>query len=695
VTKQLKKTRTIILDRGSGEELRQKIREYFDDTFTIDEKLYELLTDDAAFYLRPDPLRHPLIFYIGHTAVFYLNKLNIAGITQTRINPEFESMFAVGVDEMSWDDLNQAHYNWPAVAQVREYRSQVRDFVDHLIRSMPAPEGGVTWDSPWWAIVMGIEHQRIHLETSSVLIRQLPIEQVKPMDFWNICTADPEAPVNELVPVKGAEITLGKSRDNPLYGWDLEYGQQSFSIQDFEASRYLVSNQEFLEFIEAGGYHCQEYWTAEGWAWKSYLKAEYPRFWVRDAEGRYFLRTIARLIALPWSHPVEVNYLEAKAFCNWKAQLTGKKIRMPTEAEWYLLRDQNLDTDQAYWEQAPGNINLEYWAGTCPVNRFAFGEFYDLIGNVWQWTETPLSAFPGFETHPYYDDFSVPTFDTRHNIIKGGSFISTGNEAIREARYAFRRHFYQHAGFRYIHSEAEVLQEANLYEDHADVVPWCDLDWESDFAVQLIQKLQDSQIDFTGKHALNMGCKTGRLSFELSRYFERVTALDFSARIIRLAVHIKEEGYIRYIQTEAGEITQTKEHSLAEKNLEQVADQVEFWQADASNLPAKYSGYDFILAVNTLEEALRPNAFLEGLHHRLNPKGILVIADSYLFKTQDPPANIRKDGEAYRALDWLKDVLGAHFELITEPAEIWQNLRHSQRQYDSRLLQITCWKRKD
>ncbi|MDD3104164.1 MAG: hypothetical protein PHY24_08130, partial [Candidatus Cloacimonetes bacterium] len=62
MTKQLKKTRTIILNRGSGEELRQEIREYFDQTFTIDEKLYELLTDDAAFYLRPDPLRHPLIF---------------------------------------------------------------------------------------------------------------------------------------------------------------------------------------------------------------------------------------------------------------------------------------------------------------------------------------------------------------------------------------------------------------------------------------------------------------------------------------------------------------------------------------------------------------------------------------------------------------------------------------------------------
>ena len=118
------KTKTIILNQGSGEELRQEIREYFDKTYTIYEKLYELLADEAAFYLRPDPLRHPLIFYLGHTAVFFINKLIIAGLIQNRINPKFESMFAVGVDEMSWDDLNEANYDWPPAAEVFEYRDR-------------------------------------------------------------------------------------------------------------------------------------------------------------------------------------------------------------------------------------------------------------------------------------------------------------------------------------------------------------------------------------------------------------------------------------------------------------------------------------------------------------------------------------------------------------------------------------------
>ena len=78
------------------------------------------------------------------------------------------------------------------------------------------------------------------------------------------------------------------------------------------------------------------------------------------------------------------------------------------------------------------------------------GKLYDVIGNVWQWTETPIYPFDGFEVHPYYDDFTAPTFDTRHNLIKGGSWISCGNETLGSARYAFRRHFFQHAGFRYV-----------------------------------------------------------------------------------------------------------------------------------------------------------------------------------------------------------------------------------------------------
>jgi hypothetical protein len=80
---------------------------------------------------------HPLIFYYGHTAVLYINKLITAKILTQRVNESYESMLAVGVDEMSWDDLSQTSYNWPSVAQVKQYRDRVRVIVDELIRTMP------------------------------------------------------------------------------------------------------------------------------------------------------------------------------------------------------------------------------------------------------------------------------------------------------------------------------------------------------------------------------------------------------------------------------------------------------------------------------------------------------------------------------------------------------------------------------
>ncbi|RYZ88715.1 MAG: SAM-dependent methyltransferase, partial [Moraxellaceae bacterium] len=157
--------------------LRQSLRDYFCNTFDVYDDLFSCLREDAAYYEKPIPLRHPLLFYLGHTATFFINKLVLARLIDTRINPRFESLFAVGVDEMSWDDLGVDSHLWPKVAEVKAYRRHVRELILTLIDSLPltAP---INWQSPWWAIIMGIEHERIHLETSSVLIRQHQLRYV-------------------------------------------------------------------------------------------------------------------------------------------------------------------------------------------------------------------------------------------------------------------------------------------------------------------------------------------------------------------------------------------------------------------------------------------------------------------------------------------------------------------------------------
>jgi 5-histidylcysteine sulfoxide synthase/putative 4-mercaptohistidine N1-methyltranferase len=698
----LMNTRTPILNAGSVEQKREEIRRYFHATYSLDERLYDTLASPGAFYLRPEPLRHPLIFYLGHTATFYINKLIVAKITNQRINPRFESMFAVGVDEMSWDDLNEAHYDWPTPAEVKAYRDQVRTFVDEIIRTMPLAIP-IHWDHPFWVILMGIEHQRIHLETSSVIIRRLPIERVRQLPSWNICPQTGEAPSNELLSVAGGRVVLGKSKDHPLYGWDNEFGRQENDVWDFAASRYLVSNREYLSFVEDRGYEHEEYWTHEGWMWVAFSQARHPLFWT-ESPGGYRLRTMAQVIDMPWDWPVEVNYLEAKAFCNWMARRSGKPIRLPTEAEWYRLRDLHDIPDQPYWQNAPGNINLEHWASPCPVNHFRFGKFFDLIGNVWQWTETPITGFEGFAVHPFYDDFSTPTFDTQHNLIKGGSWISTGNEATRDSRYAFRRHFFQHAGLRYVQSAQSPVLAEGMYERDAAVSQYCDFHYgETHFGIpsfpaQCATACCRYARELPRRKALDLGCAVGRASFELAKEFDLVTGIDFSARFIRVALQLKEKGSVRFELVEEGDIVSYHEASLSELTLERMASRVEFFQGDATNLKPQFTGYDLILAANLVDRLHDPRKFLEAIHERLNPGGVLVITSPYTWleeftKKEHWLGGFRQGGEPYMTLDALRDLLGPHFVMLDAPQNVEFVIRETRRKFQHTVAELTAWRR--
>ncbi len=241
--------KTIDLRSGNPEQKRQEIRDYFLKTWAIDELLYTQLKSDEVFYHRGDPLRHIILFYLGHTAVFFINKLYLARIIDRRINPKFESTFAIGVDEMSWDDLDNNHYDWPPVSEVRAYRDEAKRIILQVIDNT-LPELPIGWDNPFWMIMMGIEHERIHLETSSVLIRQLPLELLRPGLFGERCPDMGPAPENTLIPVEGATMRLGKPSDHPLYGWDNEYGSHEEEVSGFVAAKYLTSNGEYLAFVE-------------------------------------------------------------------------------------------------------------------------------------------------------------------------------------------------------------------------------------------------------------------------------------------------------------------------------------------------------------------------------------------------------------------------------------------------------------
>jgi 5-histidylcysteine sulfoxide synthase/putative 4-mercaptohistidine N1-methyltranferase len=695
----MKSASTFLLSKTSASDFRQQLRHYFEQTWATYERLFETIKDDSNYYQRPCLLRHPLIFYFGHTATFFVNKLVLAK-QLNRVNPVFESMFAIGVDEMSWDDLNDAHYAWPTVDAVRDYRAQVKQHLLTLIERVEI-DFPINWQSPVWSIVMGIEHERIHLETSSVLIRQLPFDAVQAHDGFPICPQQQTpVPVNGWVDVPAGRVSINHQDPARLYGWDNEYGQHSSEVGAFKAANMLVSNGEFLAFVEANGYQTTRYWTEEGQGWLAFSQAQYPTFWLKKGDD-FYLRTLTDQIAMPWSWPAEVNYLEAKAFCNWKAEQTGEPIRLPSEDEYLLLRNQCAlpDSDSAIGIGA--NINLEQYASSTPVDANRFGEVYDIVGNVWQWTETPIYPFDGFKVHPLYDDFTTPTFDNKHNIFKGGSWISTGNEANLHSRYAFRRHFFQHAGFRYIASSHPVVTHYNPYETQTDVVQACDAHYgASVFTLpNYPQSLADvvKQAQPHGGALLEVGCSVGRCCLALAPHFEQVTGLDRSARFIQVANQMKSEGRIRYRLSLEGDIPDFVERSLQEVGLIQ-ADNVHFLQQDANNLKAMFTNYDVIILNQTLAKLTKPIDFLIDIHQRLNSGGLLVISSHYPSddasqSLNDKLGGFKRNGENVSSLETISEQLSAHFVRVADPIDLPLLQRDDARHYQLVVNQVTLWRK--
>ncbi|CAA6818158.1 MAG: Glutamate synthase [NADPH] large chain (EC [uncultured Sulfurovum sp.] len=714
----------VTLNGTSVEMKREEIRKYFLESYNLYEKVFELLKDDAVFYKQSEPSRQPMIFYFGHTATFYINKLILAGVITKRINPEFESMFAIGVDEMTWDDMNQEHYKWAKVSEVRAYRQTVKELVLHLIETLPMSLP-ITQDSAWWIILMGIEHEHIHIETSSVLHRQMPLEFIKPVEAFQPCTNFPDAPQNELLQMQGETVVLGKDKNHHLYGWDNEYGTKNKKVEAFKVSKYLVSNAEYLPFVMADGYKKEEYWDEEGQAFLKNKNAKHPPFWVLQEDKSFKLRLLDKEIDLPLSWAVEVNALEAMAFCRWKSEKEETKYGLPSETQWHYLYNSANIQDFPNFDVQKANVNFAHYASPCPVNEFSFGELYDVMGNVWQWTNTPIDGFKGFEVHPMYDDFSTPTFDGKHNLMKGGSFASTGNELMQHSRYAFRRHFYQHAGFRYIKTDEEntmetnttmktdktdktekieIKENENIYEHDELVNQYSDFQYGEtyfgveNFAAKTAQLAIEYSKDTPQNRALDIGCATGRCSFELANVFEEVTGIDFSARFIQVAVNLQEQKVVKFKQKVEGDIYNSLSKNIDEFSFAEVKDRVEFWQGDACNLKAHFTGYDLILGTNLIDRLYEPKLFLENIHERLNKNGVLILTSPYTWQEESTNKEFwlggfkNEKGEEQYTLEGLKEILEKNFELV-ETQDVPFVIRETARKFQHTLSQMSVWKK--
>ena len=609
------------------------LKHQFLHTFDIYERLFSTI-DPKAFFIRAERLRHHLIFYYAHTAVFFINKLVISKYLSPlqRIDPALESTMSVGVDEMSWDDLLEDNYEWSDLSdedkalyllKIKNYRQKVKHLILEMLDKNPVSQP-IKHGSFHWVILMGMEHEKIHLETSAVIISQVPIELIKESHGFNFRTyygehdyADckAEAPSNTLVRVPGGEVKLGKDfHEQDLYGWDNEYGHERKILKPFTASQMLVSNAEYLEFVLAGGYEDagRQWWSEEGWKFVKDLGVTGPRFWV----GRTHYRMMLDIIPMPWDFPVEVNNLEAEAFCNWKSSQVGKKLRLISHEESFHMRQ--------VAKKQTSNSNMNKYASPTPVNLFGGminGKMvYDISGNVWRHSVSVLTIMEGFKMDPFYNDFTLPTIDGFHNHILGGSWISLGNCSNLNARYGFRRHFYQYAGIRYVCSENTYLdkvmrifdepsigqQITEHYTDFIDPVlvqkkpvP----NWPSKLGQMAVDQITGEAANKAGRlKVLVAGGGTGRAALELLRGCQDldIDYTDSTANNLQVLEQLLEDGKVQWYQVLEGKLTTLHDYHLNEfeskkRLLQEKGNSISYWQADYKNMRPFLTGYNVII----------------------------------------------------------------------------------------------------
>ena len=381
------------------------------------DKLFSLVQPDA-FYERPVPERHRLVFYLGHLEAFDWNLLAITTLGLPSFDPARDHLFAFGIDPPPGQLPADKPSDWPTLQEIHGYNRRVRQVLDGLLTNVPEE-----------LLHVALEHRLMHAETFAYLLHNLALAYKHPE------TASAHeggtAPSPRMCDIAAGTATLGRPPGSG-FGWDNEFGEQALEVPAFAISKYKVTNAQYMRFVLAGG--------------------EAPPFWIHRND-QWLLRTMFEDIPLPSHWPVYATLDQAQAYAAW----TGKAL--PTEAQFHRAAygSPTVGESSFPWGEAPpdsqrGNFDFHRWdpvaVTASPGGDSAFG-VSQLVGNGWEWTSSVFAPFPGFHPFHFYPGYSAPFFGHDHYVLKGGSPRTAARLLRRSFRNWFRRNYrYMYATFR-------------------------------------------------------------------------------------------------------------------------------------------------------------------------------------------------------------------------------------------------------
>lgn len=301
----------------------------------------------------------------------------------------------------------------PTLDEVFRYRAYVDDHAKRLINTIETER----WEDLSFYITLGLHHEQQHQELMLMDVKHnFSMNPIQPAYRDDLSIPQGEATSLDWVSLSGGIKSIGHQGEN--FAYDNETPRHEVLLGDFKIANRLVTNGEYLEFIKDDGYNRPELWLSDGWALLQEGGCQHPLYWSRNGSdwSQYTLGGVRELSLLePVCH---VNYYEADAFARW----AGK--RLPLEAEMELAL-----------AQRPIQGNFRESDLLHPAPATADGQWH---GDLWTWTASPYSAYPGFKPLAGSIGEYNGKFMSNQMVLRGGSCVTPADHV----RTTYRNFFY-------------------------------------------------------------------------------------------------------------------------------------------------------------------------------------------------------------------------------------------------------------
>ncbi|REE05574.1 ergothioneine biosynthesis protein EgtB [Marinoscillum furvescens] len=357
-----------------------------------------LETEDLV--VQPAEFVSPAKWHLAHTTWFFeVFVLQASSPSYQLFHPDFPFLFNsyyVSAGDR-WTRAERGFLTRPTVAEILKYRTYVEEhLLDFLSREDLSPEQQHVME-------VGLQHEQQHQELLLYDIKYiLGYNPLLPVYDSTLNVRHSATGLSDWVAIEKGNYLVGFEGEG--FAFDNEFGRHEVHLEAFEIADQLLTNGEYLEFMEAGGYEDHRLWLSEGWDWVSEQSRKVPLYWYQE-DGRWMQYTLAGARALDLNAPVaHLSYFEADAFARWKG------CRLPTEFEWEVAQAHRQGADV-------GGFVEDQLSEPCSV---AGG----YLGNLWEWTSSAYLPYPFYKAPKGALGEYNGKFMINQKVLRGGSYAT-------------------------------------------------------------------------------------------------------------------------------------------------------------------------------------------------------------------------------------------------------------------------------